>query len=112
LLESNQQQFAQGIEFETLPKTFQHAVIATARLGFHHLWIDSLCIIQDSPADWETESAIMGDIYRGSECTIAASGAEDCHGALFAERNPLLTAPCRVTDKLGVAAPLRRTNGS
>lgn len=40
-----------GIEINTLPKTFQDAVEATRRLGVRYLWIDSLCIIQNPKAD-------------------------------------------------------------
>jgi hypothetical protein len=42
-----------AIPMQTLPKTFRDAVIITRRLGFRHLWIDSLCIIQDDITDWE-----------------------------------------------------------
>ena len=37
--------------------TFQHAVIVAERLGVRHLWIDSLCIIQDSHQDRDRECA-------------------------------------------------------
>jgi Heterokaryon incompatibility protein (HET) len=33
-----------GIEFNSLPKTFQDAVIVTRKLGVRYLWIDSLCV--------------------------------------------------------------------
>jgi hypothetical protein len=36
------------------------------------LWIDALCILQDSAADWERESAKMGGIYATGFATIAA----------------------------------------
>jgi len=42
-----------------MPLTFQHAIIFTRRLGFRHIWIDSLCIIQDSKPDWEEQAAKM-----------------------------------------------------
>jgi hypothetical protein len=37
-----------GIEWSELPPTFQDAVVITKKLGFQYLWIDSLCIIQNS----------------------------------------------------------------
>ncbi|KAF9540927.1 HET-domain-containing protein, partial [Agrocybe pediades] len=74
---------------DELPKTLRDAVHITHRLGYEFIWIDSLCIIQDSKEHWQTESAIMGDIYRGSVCTIAALGAKDCGTGCFTERNPL-----------------------
>jgi len=63
------------IPFETLPKTFQHSVVVTRRLGIRYLWIDSLCIIQDSPEDWKEESAKMQDVYAGAIINISADAA-------------------------------------
>ncbi|KAL4781290.1 heterokaryon incompatibility protein-domain-containing protein [Aspergillus varians] len=92
------QQFMDSIEMNSLPLTFQHAVIATRYLGFDYLWIDSLCIIQDSPSDWEYESSIMGEIYKGSVVTLAALSAHDSHGGLFHNCNPLMTATLVLDD--------------
>jgi hypothetical protein len=46
-----------GIVWSDLSQTFQDAIILTWRLGFRYIWIDSLCIIQDSAEDWQIESA-------------------------------------------------------
>jgi hypothetical protein len=47
-----------------LPKMFQDAVFITRQLEIKYLWINSLCIIQDSQEDWSQEAAKMGDVYR------------------------------------------------
>jgi hypothetical protein len=94
LLESNKQLFSRSIPTEELPKTFRDAITITRRLGYRYLWIDSLCIIQDSKFDWESESAVMGKIYRGSTCTISALGAKNSHDGCFTTRNPLIYSPC------------------
>ncbi|KAK0706160.1 heterokaryon incompatibility protein-domain-containing protein [Lasiosphaeria miniovina] len=70
----------------TLPPTFRDAVILTRDLGAEYLWIDSLCIVQDDPADWERESAKMGLYYHYATLVIAATGAQDSHGGLFEPR--------------------------
>ncbi|KAK0715889.1 hypothetical protein B0H67DRAFT_447179, partial [Lasiosphaeris hirsuta] len=44
---------------EALPKTFKDAIRVTRYLGLDHLWIDSLCIIQDSAENWRAESGMM-----------------------------------------------------
>lgn len=62
-----------GIGFESLPALFQDAIVTTQKLGIQYLWIDSLCIIQDSEDDWQAESAKMGSVYRNAKVTIAAS---------------------------------------
>ena len=45
------------ISYEQLSQTFQDAVRITRGLGIDFLWIDSLCIIQDSREDWEREAS-------------------------------------------------------
>jgi hypothetical protein len=52
--------------------------------------------VQDSKDDWESESAVMGEIYRGSTCTISALGAKNSHDGCFTVRNPLISRPCIV----------------
>lgn len=93
---SNIDEFRLGIPWERLSRTFQDAIITTARLGFSYIWIDSLCIIQDSREDWERESLAMTDVYRNAQCTIAAAGARDGNGGCFVTRNPLVYIPCKI----------------
>lgn len=57
--------------------------------GLRFIWIDSLCIIQDSQDDWLHESSRMGDVYRNSVLTIAASTAAEGGGGLYTDRDPL-----------------------
>ncbi|KAK1749750.1 heterokaryon incompatibility protein-domain-containing protein [Echria macrotheca] len=79
-----------GIPMPLLPPTFRDAVLITRRLGYRHLWIDSLCIIQDSREDWEHEALRMGDVYRHGQLNISASAARNCHDGIFAKRdNPI-----------------------
>lgn len=75
-----------SIAFDELPKTFQDAVVVTRKLGVRYLWIDSLCIIQDSASDWERESLRMGSVYHNAFFTIAASSSIDGDGGLFYDR--------------------------
>lgn len=85
-----------GIDWQRLPKTFQDAMIVTRRLGFRYLWIDSLCIIQDSLADWIKGSGTMQNVYANCVLTIAASWGKDSGKGLFIERKPLNQQPCRI----------------
>lgn len=78
----------EGIELHKLSKTFRQAIEVTRELGGRYIWIDSLCIIQDSTEDWRSESALMAQIYSHSFCNIAASGAKDGNEGLFFERDP------------------------
>ncbi|GME54660.1 het domain protein pin-c2 [Neofusicoccum parvum] len=74
---------AARIPFAALPRTFRHAVRATRALGPRYLWIDSLCIVQDSAADWAAESGRMGAIYARSHVTLAADCSGSSDGGLF-----------------------------
>jgi hypothetical protein len=87
---TNLNQFIECIDIAELPKTFQDAIEISRRLDIRFLWIDSLCIIQDSKEDWLKESVIMGDIYQHAYCNIAATAAPDGRTGCFLERNPLL----------------------
>ena len=89
LTKENMVIFQGGIALEELPKTFADAILITAELGYRYLWIDSLCIIQDSPEDWANEAAIMSDIYRHCVCMIAALAASGDDQGCFANRPPL-----------------------
>ena len=60
----NKDSFKSGINLSELPKTFQHAVALARFVHVRYLWIDSLCIIQDSNTDWEFEATTMKDVYR------------------------------------------------
>ena len=71
------------IRFDELPLTFRDAVTTTRKLKIPYLWIDSLCIVQDSPSDWEKEAAKMATVYAGSVCTLSALGSEDSNGGFF-----------------------------
>jgi hypothetical protein len=64
-----------GFSYDELPKTFQDAVQVTRALHKQYLWIDTLCIIQGSDGDWESEAKTMADIFAYAYCTIAASSA-------------------------------------
>ncbi|KAB2569242.1 hypothetical protein DBV05_g12080, partial [Lasiodiplodia theobromae] len=74
------------IDFSSLPQSFQDAVVITQALGIHYLWIDALCIIQDSTADWEVESAQMSAIYENAHLTVAATAAPNSDAGIFAAR--------------------------
>lgn len=77
------------IDLANLSQTYQDAIAITRLLGLRYLWIDSLCIIQDSMFDWQTEAAKMGGIFKFSFCTIAASWPSSNSEGCFFDRGPL-----------------------
>jgi hypothetical protein len=64
--------FGMSLPYDELPANFRDAITITRELGIRYLWIDSLCIVQDSAQDWEDESKKMGDVYGNSTLTISA----------------------------------------
>jgi hypothetical protein len=89
--------FQDGINVAELPKTMQQAVAIVRELDLDFLWIDSLCIIQDSTDDWRAQSAMMGSIYQHSHISLAASSSTDSEGGLTFERDPQIIQPVQVT---------------
>ncbi|KAI0189473.1 HET-domain-containing protein [Astrocystis sublimbata] len=50
LSSTNKKQLLEGIAPEELDTTIQEAICVTKLIGFHYLWIDALCIVQDDEA--------------------------------------------------------------
>ncbi|GME51117.1 uncharacterized protein PC9H_000022 [Neofusicoccum parvum] len=62
-------QFRRAIPASALPRTYADAIAVARFLGVRHLWIDSLCIVQDSARDWAAECSTMGRVYAGALCS-------------------------------------------
>jgi hypothetical protein len=60
------------IIISALPQTFRDAILITRKLGYQFLWIDSLCIVQDSLIDWQEESVKMNTICSNAVLNISA----------------------------------------
>ncbi|KAI1112714.1 HET-domain-containing protein [Nemania sp. NC0429] len=79
--------FEKGIRLEALPQTFRDAVFMTRYLDCRYLWIDSLCIVQDSREDWETEAGRMAQVYGNALVTLAAVRSANSNGGLFSKHD-------------------------
>lgn len=76
-----------GIATSTLPQTIQDAITVTRKLSLRYLWVDALCIIQDSASDRDAEIAKMDRIYQNAQLTISADSAERCQDGFLATRS-------------------------
>ncbi|KAJ8107211.1 hypothetical protein OPT61_g9022 [Boeremia exigua] len=72
----------QGVDLDTLPRTFSEAAKVCLKMGVRFLWIDALCIIQGDKADWKEAAATMASIYENAYFTIAATGADNSDDGL------------------------------
>ncbi|KIW00559.1 hypothetical protein, variant [Verruconis gallopava] len=95
LLKENVDAFRAGIEGD-MPKTFADALEIVRRLGQRYLWIDSLCIIQDSTDDWQREAGLMERIYENAWFSLAATGAVNSFQGMFWQRDPTTIPPLEV----------------
>lgn len=69
----NLEERRQGINLAELPRTFREAVVVCRALGVRYLWIDALCILDDTE-DRNREIALMHKTFGHAEITIAAYG--------------------------------------
>jgi Heterokaryon incompatibility protein (HET) len=58
--------YMQGINVLLLPQTIQDAIAVTRKLGLQFLWVDSLCIMQDSDEHKSQEIGKMRALYNNA----------------------------------------------
>lgn len=80
---ANVEHLQDHIDWQHLPITFQEAINFAHRLGYSFIWIDSLCIIQDSDSDWQNEGSRMASIYKNADLTLVATRSPDANGGCF-----------------------------
>lgn len=86
--------YQQALPISEISANFKDTFRIARELGIQYVWIDSLCIIQDSTEDWEIESSRMGAVYRNATLTVSALvSAKSTVGILKADENRFLGAP-------------------
>ncbi|KAF4455371.1 chromosome transmission fidelity [Fusarium albosuccineum] len=89
----NLEKHKERISICDLPKTFKDAIEITRSLEVKYLWIDALCIIQQTEsdkaqgdganADWNQEFSKMAEIYHNSYLTVASVWANSVEDGCF-----------------------------
>jgi hypothetical protein len=82
-----------GIPMTSLSRSFIEGVNIAQSLNLQYLWIDSLCILQDSQNDWAHEANMMSEVYRYGFINIAATGASNGDEGCFRMRYPSSVLP-------------------
>ncbi|CAN9480218.1 unnamed protein product [Alternaria alternata] len=92
-----------------LPQTIHDAILVTRQLKLEYLWVDSMCIIQDSAEDKDALIGQMHGIFACAEVTIAASKASRCTEGFLAPRTnvPQFYVAVRDATKTNNAKPSR-----
>ncbi|KAI1269731.1 HET-domain-containing protein [Xylariaceae sp. FL1019] len=98
-----------ALEEEKLPKTIRDAVSLTKELGVRYLWVDRLCVVQDSETDKAVQLPQMDDVYSSAALTIVAASGTSGDGLAGVCDTPRTVAQrtARVTDDLAVMSVLR-----
>ena len=77
----------EGFATSVMPQTLQDAATVAYELGIPYLWIDSLCIIQDSDEDKLLEISNMGSVYAMAFLTISATNANHAYEGFLQNPN-------------------------
>lgn len=93
LTKSNLTQLSSPRPVSALPLAFREVLTVVSRLGLTHLWVDRLCVIQDSSSDQVAEAIKMRDVFSNSFVSITALGSTNPSSGLFSMRDPTLVAP-------------------
>jgi hypothetical protein len=78
----------QRLDMSTLSRSIQDAITTTRKIGIKYLWVDALCIIQDSIDDKVIELASMYKTYQHATVTIVAASANSANQGFLEDRNP------------------------
>ncbi|KAF2670427.1 HET-domain-containing protein, partial [Microthyrium microscopicum] len=84
-----------------LPQAFLDAMEVTRALDIRYLWIDALCIVQNSNTDWQEQSSVMGKIYANCVVNISLSVPTTPEQSAFSSRDKV------VRDNFNALLPLR-----
>lgn len=71
------QDLKRGISWNSLPAVFANAITIARKLGLEYIWIDTVCILQDDPLDWEIEASRMAEIFSNASVVLVASSSLD-----------------------------------
>ncbi|KAH0444751.1 hypothetical protein CcaCcLH18_00409 [Colletotrichum camelliae] len=83
LTQTNLQEWSyEGICTDLLPATIRDAINVTHSLGIPYLWVDSMCIVQDSREDKERELKKMHLVYENCYVAICVANRESGDGFL------------------------------
>ncbi|CAI6338345.1 unnamed protein product [Periconia digitata] len=80
--------YQQKLNLPSTAKTILDAISVTRKIGLQYLWVDALCIIQDSPDDMVAELARMPDIYKAAYVTIVALTSDKSSTGFLEPRTP------------------------
>ncbi|KAF9254596.1 HET-domain-containing protein [Marasmius fiardii PR-910] len=97
----NLDMYLKRINHTLLPQTILDAIEITRALNVRYLWVDALCILQDSEPDKAREIAQMRAIYSNAYLTLTAASAQRVSEGFLQDR----TAPSHTDVSLPFLCP-------
>lgn len=82
LLKENRNALQQDGSLTDLPQTLADAIAFTAALHIQYIWIDAICIIQDSNEDKAIQIGNMANVYSYSLVTLVAATGTNANAGL------------------------------
>lgn len=76
------------LDIHLLPQVILDAIEMTRKLGYTYLWVDALCILQDSREDKDREIAQMRRIFQYASLAIAAAKSSSVKEAFLSWAHP------------------------
>lgn len=70
-----------------LPNTIDDAIVFCKSIGLEYLWVDALCIKQDSTKDLKLQMRRMRNIYASAKVTIVVATGDDANARLISGSN-------------------------
>ncbi|KAK3668877.1 hypothetical protein LTR22_000357 [Elasticomyces elasticus] len=65
--------FKERIDGRLLPPLHREAMMLAYQLGYHYIWIDALCIVQDDEEHWREAVAVMSEYIRHADIVFATA---------------------------------------
>lgn len=76
------------LNVDSLSRTIKEAIQVTRKINLKYLWVDAICIVQDSQEDKNIELANMCKIYQNALVTIVAANAANANQGFLEDRAP------------------------
>jgi hypothetical protein len=93
LTTENKEDLMIRLDENRLPQTILDAIHVTRRLGYQFLWIDALCIVQNSATEKTEDIVNMHKIYQRAALTIVAGSATSASKGFLHHNRPISSKP-------------------
>ena len=87
LVQNNLDQYRCCLPMDEISQSIKDAIKVVRAVGMRYLWVDALCIIQDSEVDKNSEIATMDGVYYRALFTISAESAATAQEGFLAPRD-------------------------